>query len=174
MATTGKPRLLSDDVYRALNKRTGLPAGVCEKVIRAYCEIVKQGIINQVEIPLATLGTFSYDCIPPQRYNEWFGTMKDDDGNLQKVAFYLENADGKLVPKFRVMAGFKRAIMDNTKIPFSEDNCIDGYSSVKADLPRVNYREYYSKHSVEEDAKKRPIYEPDDYDLLVGRDELNG
>ena len=64
--------------------------------------------------------------------------------------------------------------MDNTIIPYDAKNSLPGnkdrYSS---DYIRINYREYYNKHQAEEDAKKEPLYDLDDYDLLVDRSELH-
>lgn len=175
MGATGKPRLLSEDLYKALKNRTGVPASVCEKVIKAYCEIVKQGIVNRVEIPLNTVGTFSYQSIPPMEYNEWLGQIIDENGERQTVIFFQTKLDGKLIPTFRPSRGFKKSIMDNTLIPYAEEDSIEGYrNKFDKKYPRIDYAKYYLEHKKEEDAKKQPLYEPDDYDLMVGRSELHG
>lgn len=174
MASKGKPSLLSDDLYKALKERTGVPASVCEKVLKAYSEIIKQGIVNQVEIPLCGVGTFTWKEIPCLDYNEWLGSYYNEKGELDRCIFYLENCDGKLYPEFRPTRSFGRSIMDNTIIPYDAKNSLPGnkdrYSS---DYIRINYREYYNKHQAEEDAKKEPLYDLDDYDLLVDRSELH-
>lgn len=174
MGRTGKPRILSEDLYKALKKRTGVPAVACEKVIRAYCEIIKQGLVNQVEIPLHNVGTFTWKEIPCFDYSEWLGMYYDEEGILHKCIFYRENCDGKLVPDFRIADGFRKAIMDNTSIPYDPNISLPGKrDKFSSDIPRVNYEEYYEKHKQEEDAKKESLYELDDYDLFVDRSELH-
>ena len=56
----GKPRLNFAEAIEEICRRTGLPANAVFQALWTYNEIVKECILNQVEVVFGNIGTFTY------------------------------------------------------------------------------------------------------------------
>lgn len=56
----GKPRLNFSEAIEEVCNRTGLPANAVFQSLWTYDEIIKECMLNQVEVVLGDIGTFTY------------------------------------------------------------------------------------------------------------------
>lgn len=56
----GKPRLNFAEAIEEICRRTGLPANAVFQALWTYNEIVKECMLNQVEVVLGNIGVFTY------------------------------------------------------------------------------------------------------------------
>lgn len=57
---TKRPKVTFNEAISEVNKRTGLPENSVYRILWTYAEIVKECIMNQVEIGFADLGVFGF------------------------------------------------------------------------------------------------------------------
>lgn len=56
----GRPRLNFAEAIEEICRRTGLPANAVFQALWTYNEIVKECLLNQVEVVFGNIGTFTY------------------------------------------------------------------------------------------------------------------
>ena len=62
-----KPRLTHEDVIREIYNRTGFPVNGIYQVLGCYNDIVKESLLEEVEIPFGDIGFFSWKQINPRQ-----------------------------------------------------------------------------------------------------------
>lgn len=56
-----------DEIYLEIYKRTGISANTIHRVLWTYFDIIKECLIDMVEVPLGDIGTLSWKVIPPKK-----------------------------------------------------------------------------------------------------------
>ena len=92
-----KPSLTQKEVAYQIFLRTGLPADMIKTTLDIYGEIVQEGLLGQVEIPIPGIGHFSWKQINPRsnvrRWNpqEHCYTEPQDIQGFQKTVLRLSS-----------------------------------------------------------------------------------
>lgn len=92
-----KPRLTQKEVAYQIFLRTGFPADMIKTTLDIYGEIVQEGLLGQVEIPIPGIGHFSWKQINPRsnvrRWNpqEHCYTEPQDIQGFQKTVLRLSS-----------------------------------------------------------------------------------
>lgn len=140
-----KPRMRTQMVYDEVAERTNLPSGTVERVMEAYREIIEESLINMVEVPLGTIGLFSFNVVPPHEHVEWKGFY-----SKQKVVYFKNNSDGYIDIKWRFGKNFKKRMKEKTKIPYGSMPSLPG--SVELFPPsdiKIDYDEMIKQRTLE-------------------------
>ena len=115
-----KPKLLINELYTEISKRIHAPVEFVEEVMRAYQSVVYQCITNQIEVPLGTIGKFSYNLMPPREYKEWNSFYNP---NGKPVIFFINQADGYIKPSFHFYKNFLSTAKEKLVIPYGSMPC---------------------------------------------------
>lgn len=104
------------EILEELYNRTGLPQDTLWTVISTYADIIKECILNQVEVPLLGLGTFSF--------KEWKPTDKvmqfeDSKFGIRKGETY--HVKGYLAPWFKPSDPWKKELKAKTEWDYGEE-----------------------------------------------------
>lgn len=171
------PKLHMADVHNEIAKRVGLHAGTVKRVLDVYSDVIKQCLLNKVEVPFCDIGTVGYKIIPPYERKEW-KAMNGYGDDRTPIIFYQDKTDGYIKPIFRVRPKFIREMRSQTIIPYGTMPSLDNareYSKESLGWPLVNYDEYLreknpEKYITEEEVEWAEI-DPEntysDYDILL-------
>lgn len=61
-----KPRLTQKEVAYQIFLRTGLQADIIKSVLDIYGEIIQEGLLGQVEVPIPGIGYLSWKQVAPR------------------------------------------------------------------------------------------------------------
>ena len=92
-----KPRLTQKEVAYQIFLRTGFPADMVKTTLDIYGEIVQEGLLGQVEVPISGIGHFGWKQINPRsnvrRWNpkEQCYTEPQDIQGFQKTVLRLSS-----------------------------------------------------------------------------------
>ena len=68
----GRPRLNFAEAIEEICRRTGLPANAVFQALWTYNEIVKECLLNQVEVVFGNIGTFTYQLFVRREHRKCY------------------------------------------------------------------------------------------------------
>lgn len=112
-----RPRIKMSEVIREVYNRTGLPTATIQKILETYSDIVKECVVNEVEVTFNDLGYFGWRHCPKQ-LNKEYTNFRTGEKEIKDFPAYN-------VMTFRQKRQWKSEMRELT-IPLFEDTEIEG------------------------------------------------
>lgn len=109
----GKPRLNFAEAIEEICRRTGLPANAVFQALWTYNEIVKECMLNQVEVVLGNIGVFTYQFFIRRENRECWNPKTKEIIYKDFPAHYRMN--------FRQTPSWKKEMKEETAKLFPEN-----------------------------------------------------
>ena len=109
----GKPRLNFAEAIEEICRRTGLPANAVFQALWTYNEIVKECMLNQVEVVLGNIGVFTYQFFVRRENRECWNPKTKEIIYKDFPAHYRMN--------FRQTPSWKKEMKEETAKLFPEN-----------------------------------------------------
>lgn len=110
-----KARLSPTEVAKAISARTGLSPKMARTVIDAYIEIVKEGMLAQVEVPLGRFCIFTWTQYQPKKdFTNWDYRTQSMTEPHDTIGYQKTNA--------RISKEWQKRLKDATAFHNGEEN----------------------------------------------------
>lgn len=126
-----KPRLTQKEVAYQIFLRTGLQADIIKSVLDIYGEIIQEGLLGQVEIPIPGIGHLSWKQVAPRadvrRWNpkEKCYTEPKDVPGFQKTVLRLSSRWAEKQKEATLFDVGEENPADTSLVNYDEDDEID-------------------------------------------------
>lgn len=109
-----KPKLTHEDVLKEINKRTCYNLDAIYKVLWVYNDIVKEAMMEQVEVPFGDIGFFSWKQITARHDVVTYNHSTHEYNEPGDV-------DGFRKQTFRVNAKWGKTLKEATRYSYGEE-----------------------------------------------------
>lgn len=109
----GRVRLNFAEAITEICRRTGLPANAVFQAMWTYNEIIKDCMLNQVEVVLGDIGVFSYQFLVKREHRRCF--------NPQTKEFFYKDYPAHYRMSFRQSKSWRKEMREETAKLFPEN-----------------------------------------------------